>query len=131
MPTTDRLSLAAQAFALRRAFPDSRGRIVSGTKMVFDLHLQPTTASCRYAVRIEYTQGRQPRVRVRDPSLRTRPGCPDIPHTYSADTVCLHLPHEWNSRMLIADTTVAWASEWLFHYELWLATGQWLGGGHT
>jgi hypothetical protein len=29
----------------------------------------------------------------------------------------------------IADTLVPWASEWLFDYELWLATGEWYGGG--
>ena len=22
-----------------------------------------------------------------------------------------------------------WAIEWLYHYELWLITGDWLGGG--
>jgi len=32
--------------------------------------------------------------------------------------------------MAIADTIIAWASEWLFFYELWLATGEWHGGGH-
>ena len=24
---------------------------------------------------------------------------------------------------------VGWAAEWLFFYEVWLATGMWLGGG--
>lgn len=24
---------------------------------------------------------------------------------------------------------MGWASEWLFFYEVWLATGTWLGGG--
>ncbi|MDY0295864.1 MAG: hypothetical protein RB296_00975 [Acidobacteriota bacterium] len=31
--------------------------------------------------------------------------------------------------MIIAKTIVPWASEWLIFYELWLATGEWLGGG--
>ena len=31
--------------------------------------------------------------------------------------------------MLIADTIVAWTCEWLIHYEIWLATGEWHGGG--
>ena len=29
--------------------------------------------------------------------------------------------------MLIVDTIVAWAAEWLLHYEIWLATGEWFG----
>lgn len=33
--------------------------------------------------------------------------------------------------MLIANTIVPWTSEWLFYYEIWLATGQWHGGGHS
>ena len=31
--------------------------------------------------------------------------------------------------MQLATTIVPWCSEWLFYYELWLATGEWLGGG--
>ena len=31
--------------------------------------------------------------------------------------------------MLLADTIVPWAAEWLMHYELWLVTGEWTGGG--
>lgn len=36
---------------------------------------------------------------------------------------------EWKPRMKLADTIVPWAAEWLLHYELWLATGEWGGGG--
>ena len=31
--------------------------------------------------------------------------------------------------MLIAETIVPWASEWLFYYEIWKGTGEWYGGG--
>ena len=31
--------------------------------------------------------------------------------------------------MLIADTIVPWTCEWLVHYEIWFATGEWHGGG--
>lgn len=31
--------------------------------------------------------------------------------------------------MLLADTYVPWTMEWLVDFELWLATGEWLGGG--
>ena len=30
----------------------------------------------------------------------------------------------------IADTIVPWAQEWLYYYEIWLATNEWCGGGH-
>jgi hypothetical protein len=31
--------------------------------------------------------------------------------------------------MSIADTIVPWTAEWLVHYEIWLMTGEWYGGG--
>ena len=31
--------------------------------------------------------------------------------------------------MSIADTIVPWTAEWLVHYEIWLVTGEWYGGG--
>ena len=31
--------------------------------------------------------------------------------------------------LVFADTLVPWTIEWLFHYEIWLATGTWCGGG--
>ena len=36
---------------------------------------------------------------------------------------------EWAERMLIAEIIVPWISEWLLHYEIWLVTGEWHGGG--
>ena len=32
--------------------------------------------------------------------------------------------------MSVVNTIIPWTSEWLLHYELWHATGKWLGGGH-
>jgi hypothetical protein len=31
--------------------------------------------------------------------------------------------------MFMAQSTLAWTSEWLLNYELWKFTGEWLGGG--
>ncbi|MGH8092034.1 MAG: hypothetical protein ACREIF_00990 [Chthoniobacterales bacterium] len=31
--------------------------------------------------------------------------------------------------MRLADTIVPWTSRWLYFYEIWLATGEWMGGG--
>jgi hypothetical protein len=31
--------------------------------------------------------------------------------------------------MLLATSIVPWLLAWLIDYELWLATGEWLGGG--
>lgn len=31
--------------------------------------------------------------------------------------------------MYLNATIIPWTSEWLFNYEVWLATGEWRGGG--
>ena len=60
--------------------------------------------------------------------LDGRPG-ESLPHVYSDGTLCLHENGDWSARMLIADSTVPWAAEWLAYYEIWKATGDWHGGG--
>lgn len=91
--------------------------------------LQPSALSESYTVRIEYRPPTRPKVSVLSPKLVSRLG-ERIPHTFSNGTICLHLPGQWTSTMPIADTIVPWMSYWLLHYEIWLAVGEWMGGGH-
>jgi hypothetical protein len=51
---------------------------------------------------------------------------------YDDERLCLFLPcsGEWDSTKYLAETVLPWTCEWLFHYEVWLATGgMWCGGG--
>ena len=36
---------------------------------------------------------------------------------------------EWDTGMYYVKTLIPWACEWLNHYELWVSTGTWHGGG--
>jgi hypothetical protein len=120
------LSAAQQAFALHARFPDAKGALKAG-RLVWTGLLQPTPLSRSYRVEISYGPGREPRVRVLE-SLATREG-KSLPHVFADGTLCLHEPGEWSNGMYIADTTVPWTAEWLANYEIWLATGDWHGGG--
>ena len=91
--------------------------------------LRPTALSDTYTVRIDYELPKRPTIDVLNPQLELRPDQPTIPHTFSADKLCLHTPGQWNSRMIIARTIVPWISTWLYFYEVWRATGEWVGGG--
>lgn len=93
--------------------------------------IRPTEVSGVYRVRIEYRAKESPKVYVEDPPLRRRSPEERIPHTYEQSRPCLFLPGagEWRSDKYIAMTIVPWLSEWLFYYEVWHATGEWLGGG--
>lgn len=62
---------------------------------------------------------------------------PDFPHHFKIDRekkkveLCLHIPYEFDGRkQIIADSIIPWTQEWLYFYEIWLATGNWCGGGH-
>lgn len=74
----------------------------------------------------------KPEVFVEQPLLKDRTDS-NIPHLYNRkrSKLCLWLPGhgEWSSRMWIADSVLLWTAEWLFFYEIWFATGAWLGGG--
>ena len=128
-------TLAQQAAKLRTAQPNSKVRFdQAGNRMAWTGHLRPTALSTRYRVRIDVRRSRRmvPDVYVESPKLRDRPE-KTVPHLYDRERakLCLWIPGrgEWTAHMWIVDSVLLWASEWLFFYEAWLATGEWLGGG--
>lgn len=92
--------------------------------------VQPTAASEKYTIRIQYQLGQTPHVFVESPVLQQRPE-EKIPHLYRDGSLCLYYPkwREWDSTMYLVERIIPWTSLWLFYYECWLATGEWMGGG--
>jgi hypothetical protein len=121
------MSLARQALALRSIYPDSHIRL-SPAELVWRGKVTPSSLSESYSLELKLRQGKQPSVRVDSPAL-----APDafgrLPHVWDDGSLCLNTFGQWSERMLLVDTTIAWASEWLFHYEMWKGTGVWLGDG--
>lgn len=93
--------------------------------------LQPTDQSDQYLVAIDYRLGQRPKVYVRTPELFNHKNGEPIPHLFPDGALCLYLTNsgEWSSGDALAETTVPWACLWLYHYEVWHATGLWMGGG--
>lgn len=93
--------------------------------------VKPSGMSDEYQVKVVYRLGEAPQVWVLSPELRDRPDGTPIPHVYPGPRPCLYLPRsgEWHPGMFIADTIIPWTSLWLYYYEVWHATGEWLGGG--
>jgi hypothetical protein len=117
--------MAQQATGLRSVFPDAH-LVLKTHSLRWTGRLQPFELSRAYTIQIDYSQQRYPAVRVLAPELKaTEAGF--LPHTYDDGTLCLHDVGQWNGGMLIVDTIVPWAAEWLLHYEIWLATGEWFG----
>lgn len=93
--------------------------------------VRPTPLSREYKVVIKYESGRRPKVFLPGTQLKRRSVDERIPHTYSDNEPCLFYPSalEWRSDMKISVSVVGWLAHWLHYYELWHATGEWLGGG--
>ena len=118
-------TMAQQAFGLRSVFPSSDLRL-RPDNLYWTGDLQPSDLSRVYSMRVTYRRGQYPVTRVLSPKLTaTETGF--LPHTYDNGTLCLHDVEQWNATMLIVDTIVPWAAEWLLHYEIWLATSEWFG----
>jgi hypothetical protein len=91
--------------------------------------LKPAPASDTYTVAVLLRRGWCPETRVLRPGLKVRDGSDRLPHTFADGSLCLHVDGEWSPWMFVADTTIPWASAWLYFYEVWHATNLWLGGG--
>jgi hypothetical protein len=141
------LSVGEQDRKLRASFPELRLTLDADWIGVWEGPLKPISQT--YRVRIRYFRRRQfgewwlenpyISVTVLYPPLGIDPRSTGekVPHVYRLGyrpefpALCLYDPgqYQWNPDEYIADKIVPWAIKWLWHYELWLATGEWHGGG--
>jgi len=125
------ISLDVQLFNMRRRFPNFAVQLMRGRQATWTGVLHPTPLSLMYKIRVQYAIGSPPKIWVLSPELEKRPDQEKIPHLYPGERLCLYLPwaNEWHRNMLISETILPWVSLWLYYYEIWYATGEWLGGG--
>lgn len=129
MSTSTNALLFRQAVDLRRRYPSAQSQLRKG-ELRWIGTIQPAELSDRYRVLITWDgHASRPSVRVLQPKMQDPPD-KKVPHVFSDMSLCLHLHDEWHADMLISESVIPWASEWLLHYELWLVTEEWLGGGH-
>lgn len=125
--------LIDQLVAIRLKYPESDVHIKKGV-LHWSGYLRPTPISREYHVLVSYKMKQRPVVTLLGDNILGLERN-DFPHHFSKDpnqkcaNLCLHLAHEFDSTILIADTIIPWAIEWLYYYEIWLTTGTWCGGG--
>jgi hypothetical protein len=124
------LSIHEQLGRMRMFYPEFRARIEKGALVAIG-DMRPTLRSVTYRVRLDYRVGQPPEITVLSPELKAREEGGRLPHVYPGNKLCLFLPNagEWTADMSLPHTIMPWISEWLFYYELWLVTGEWMGGG--
>ena len=104
---------------------------VAGNKLKAIGDLQPTARSLVYTVQVMYKLGDNPDITLHNPKIE-RNFKKEMPeHLYSEERLCLYRPiyGEFKSSNLISETIIPWISLWLYHYEVWHITGDWMGGG--
>ncbi len=127
--TAKRINLVVQALNLKKVFPESR-YFIRFNCLIWEADLTPSALSSTYTIRIKYKLKKRPDIYVIKPALIVSDE-KSLPHTYPGKRLCLYYPkaNEWRGDMLLVKTIVPWISEWLLHYEIWIATGKWCAGG--
>lgn len=131
-PKPKLLNAARQKFGLELLYPHGRAEIIQ-TRLLWRQTVKPSPFGRCYGIEIEYQAGEYPITKVIKPGLRSLAGERKLPHVYPlpGDPLCLYYApaREWNPAMSLAKTIIPWTCEWLFHFEAWLVTDQWDGGG--
>ncbi len=107
-----------------------------GRHLNFAFDIKPGTFGRTYRCLLKATpDGKFPTLLVLEPNLSQLAGGKKLPHIYPhsgrGTELCLWFPksRDWTPQMKFAETHIPWAAEWLYYFEVWLATGVWEGGG--
>ena len=133
-PKPKKFTLQQQKVALQAAYPEGSCTVRGGRKLLWCGKLRPTPVSNEYVIVLTWTPDDPPIVWVIGDTLEKLDD-PNFPHVYYVDQenkmiqICLYRHQEFNRHTLLDSTIIPWAKEWLYYYEMWLTTGEWLGGG--
>lgn len=123
-------NIGEQVGAIKALYPQFKISWGNGQLKVIG-EIQPTPRSCKYQFSLKYKLGELPSVNILSPILIKNEKGEDIPHLYPNGSLCLYRPlrKEFDYSNLMANTIIPWISLWLYYYEIWHVTGNWLGGG--
>jgi len=124
------LAIPVQYANVKKEYPQFKTSILKDSLLIKG-DLQPTPRSCTYQFKIRYYVGKRPKIKITNPELKRNFKNEKIPHVYSGNELCLYYQQykEFDSKCKISDYIIPWISLWLYYYEIWHITGEWLGGG--
>lgn len=117
-----------------RSYPDSSGRILHGGRLVWRATVKPSALSDIYQVCIDTKPRSFPQVWVSGGAVDRCKDLSLVPHKFGCEErpprihVCLQYG-DWSTDQLFTETVMPWCSEWILHFEIWMTTGDWHGGG--
>jgi hypothetical protein len=112
-------------------YPQFKAVFTSHDSMKVTGELQPTSRSSIYQFVLKYSLSKSPEIKIISPKLMKNEKGQNPPHLYPKENLCLYHPkyQEFKRTDLLGDTIIPWTSLWLYYYEVWHLTGDWLGGG--
>ena len=121
-----------QFSVIKENFVDVQYHVKKG-RFTITMHLQPTEDSIVYTVKMISNIGSSlVNIYVTNPYIGNQVNGIKVPHKYPDGSLCLYYnanQMEINPDDLWAETLVPWTALWLYYYEKWIQTGEWLGGG--
>jgi hypothetical protein len=128
------ISLITQNIYLKRVYPESDVKRYREESISWTHTIKASPLGSLYKVKLHYSKSAGVKFHVLEPKpLQLADGSSELPHVYSTSDqrLCLFYPDgkEWTPADLFTETIIPWAHEWLFHYETWVGSGHWKGGG--
>ncbi len=129
-----KLNIAQQLASLKREYPSGASKIIGINEIAWQGELKSSPIGDDYLVKVIYKVNVSPKVYILAPKPLALPkGVKKLEHVYDQkkQRLCLYYPKakEWNESKTLASTIFPWTIEWLYHYEIWVITGKWEGGG--
>jgi hypothetical protein len=124
-------TIAEQIYSMRCKYPHFTTNFMSHGSLKVMGMLQPTSRSSAYEFVLKYNLADSSKTKIVSPVLLKNDKGEEAPHLYSNENLCLYHPQyrEFNRTDFLCDTIIPWTSLWLYYYEVWHLTGEWLGGG--
>ena len=121
-----------QLSAIKQNYEDVQYH-VKKRKFIIILHLKPTEESIVYTIKMISNIGSSSvKIYVIDPYIGNEADGKKVPHKYPDGSLCLYYnvnQTEIRPDDLWAETLVPLTVLWLYFYEKWVQSGEWLGGG--
>lgn len=116
-------NIGKQIGAMKSRFPNFL-YVRHGNNIVFSGSLQVKPELPIYDIEVTYRGNARPLVYVKSPALVNL-----APHTYKDQSLCLYHPDNfhWSADRLIAKEIMHWAIAWIYFYEYWKDSGEWVG----
>lgn len=133
-PKSKPISITVQALNIEMMYPETKVSNRLDSELTWIHKISPSPMGETYKIKLVYHLTETPKLYVLGPKpLPLAKGKTKLEHCYDQkqQRLCLYYPkhYEWHNTMLLTQTIIPWAYDWLYHYEIWLGTGEWTGGG--